>query len=103
MRVSAAGAACLLLHRDALTAVEKHAGDVAAPGFRETGAGPLALMGEDMTVCLRCAAAGIPVHVCTGAEAGHMKTPMLIRGDPVAVADLSVLGKHHEVPVAPSF
>ena len=78
MRVSATGAACLLLHRDALEAVEKHAGDVAAPWFRETGAGPLALMGEDMTFCLRCAAAGIPVHVYTGVRAGHMKTTMLI-------------------------
>jgi len=78
MRVSATGAACLLLHRDALEAVEKHAGDVAAPWFRETGAGPMALMGEDMTFCLRCAAAGIPVHVHTGVRAGHMKTTMLI-------------------------
>jgi GT2 family glycosyltransferase len=78
MRLSATGAACLLMHRDALEAVEKHAGDGAAPWFRETGAGPMALMGEDMTFCLRCAAAGIPVHVHTGVRAGHMKTTMLI-------------------------
>jgi GT2 family glycosyltransferase len=78
MRVSATGAACLLMHRDALVAVEKHATDVAAPWFRETSVGPLALMGEDLTFCLRCAAAGIPVHVCTGVKVGHMKTTMLI-------------------------
>jgi hypothetical protein len=79
MRVSATGAACLLVHRDALAAVEKHAGDLAAPWFRETGIGaPLALMGEDMTFCLRCAAAGVPVHVHTGVKAGHMKATMLI-------------------------
>src|SRR5262249_53581093 len=80
MRVSATGAACLLIHRDALLAVEKHAGDVAAPWFRETALrdAPLALMGEDLTFCLRCAAAGIPVHVHTGVRVGHMKTQMLI-------------------------
>jgi len=79
VQVSATGAACLLMHRTALEAVEKHAGDIAAPWFRETAIGaPLALMGEDLTFCLRCAAAGIPVHVHTGVRAGHMKTTMLI-------------------------
>jgi GT2 family glycosyltransferase len=77
--VSATGAACLLIHRDALLAVEKHANDPAAPWFRETAVGaPLSLMGEDLTFCLRCAAAGIPVHVHTGIKVGHMKTTMLI-------------------------
>ena len=80
VRVSATGAACLLIHRAALEQVEKHAGDIAAPWFRETALrnAPLALMGEDLTFCLRLGAAGIPVHVCTGVKAGHMKTTMLI-------------------------
>ena len=78
VRVSATGAACLLIHRSVLEAVRAASGDVAAPWFRETAVGPLALMGEDMTFCLRCAAAGIPVHVHTGVKAGHMKTTMLI-------------------------
>lgn len=79
MRVSATGAACLLIHRDALLAVEKASKDPAAPWFRESAVGgELSLMGEDMTFCLRCAAAGIPVHVHTGVKAGHMKTTMLI-------------------------
>ena len=79
MRVSATGAACLLIHRSVLEVVAKTAGDVAAPWFRETAIGaPMALMGEDLTFCLRCAAAGIPVHVHTGVKAGHMKTTMLI-------------------------
>jgi len=79
MRVSATGAACLLMHRDALEKVAASSGDVAAPWFRESGVGaPLALMGEDMTFCMRCAAAGIPVHVHTGVKVGHMKTQMLI-------------------------
>jgi hypothetical protein len=79
VKVSATGAACLLMHRDALELVRKTSKDPAAPWFRETSVGaPLALMGEDMTFCLRCAAAGIPVHVHTGIRAGHMKTTMLI-------------------------
>jgi GT2 family glycosyltransferase len=77
VRVSATGAACLLMHRSALERVRKHAADPAAPWFRESVAGA-ALIGEDLTFCLRCAAAGIPVHVHTGVKAGHMKTTMLI-------------------------
>ena len=78
VRVSATGAACLLMHRDALKSIEKHAKDPAAPWFRESAVGaPLALMGEDMTFCLRAGMAGIPVHVHTGVQAGHMKPVML--------------------------
>jgi len=78
VKVSATGAACLLMHRDALELVRKTSNDPAAPWFRETSVGaPLALMGEDMTFCLRCQAAGIPVHVHTGVRAGHMKTVMI--------------------------
>ena len=78
MRVSATGAAALLIHRSALEKVAADGGDQAAPWFRETAVGPMALMGEDLTFCLRCAAAGIPVHVHTGVRAGHVKTTMLI-------------------------
>ena len=79
MRVSATGAAALLMHRDALLAVEKASNAPAAPWFQESPVGaPMALMGEDMTFCLRCAAADIPVHVHTGVRVGHMKTQMLI-------------------------
>jgi GT2 family glycosyltransferase len=80
VQVGATGAACLLIHRGALEAVAACSGDPAAPWFRETALrdAPLALMGEDMTFCLRCAAAGIPVHVHTGVKAGHMKMTMLI-------------------------
>jgi GT2 family glycosyltransferase len=76
--VSATGAACLLMHRGALEKVAASTGDLAAPWFREVPVGaPLSLMGEDLTFCLRCAAAGIPVHVHTGVQVGHMKTVML--------------------------
>ena len=78
VRVSATGAACLLMHRDALEKVAASSGDLAAPWFRESAVGaPLALMAEEMTFCLRCGAAGIPVHVHTGVQVGHMKPVML--------------------------
>ena len=74
--VAATGAACLLMHRTALERVEVTSGDRAAPWFRESILGA-ALAGEDMTFCLRCAAASIPVHVHTGVQVGHMKPVML--------------------------
>lgn len=77
MPVGATGAAFLLMHRDPLAAVEKASGDRAAPWFRESVI-RAALVGEDMTFCLRCGVAGIPVHVHTGVRIGHMKTTMLI-------------------------
>ena len=77
VRVTATGAAALLIHRTALEAVEKHAADDAAPWFRESPVGS-ALVGEDLTFCLRLGAAAIPVHVATSVKAGHMKTTMLI-------------------------
>ena len=78
MRVAATGTACLLMHRDALANVQATAGDTAAPWFREADIGvPLTLLGEDLTFCLRCAAARIPVHVHTGVQFGHVKPVML--------------------------
>jgi GT2 family glycosyltransferase len=77
MPVSATGAAFLLMHRDALAAIGKASGDRAAPWFRESVIGS-ALVGEDMTFCLRAGAAGIPVHVHTGVRVGHVKTTILI-------------------------
>jgi GT2 family glycosyltransferase len=76
VRVTATGAACLLIHRDALELVAKTSRDGAAPWFRESVIGG-SLIGEDLTFCLRLGAAGIPVHVATGVRAGHMKTTML--------------------------
>ena len=76
VRVSATGAACLLIHRTVLERVAKHANDRAAPWFRESVIGD-ALMGEDLTFCLRCGAAGIPVHVHTGVTVGHVKTALI--------------------------
>lgn len=78
VQVSATGTGFLLMHRQALEAVAASSRDQAAPWFRESPVGaPLTLMGEDMTFCLRAAAAGIPVHVHTGVQVGHMKPEML--------------------------
>lgn len=78
MRVEGTGAACLLIHRSALEAVRDKTGDVAAPWFRETDSGlPGQLIGEDLTFCLRCADAGVPVHVHTGIRVGHVKTQII--------------------------
>lgn len=74
--VAATGAAALLIHRDALEAVAKAADDPAAPWFCESRLGG-ALIGEDLTFCLRLSAAGIPVYVHTGVQFGHMKSAML--------------------------
>jgi GT2 family glycosyltransferase len=76
VQVTATGAACLLIHRHALQAIAKDSGETAAPWFRESVTGA-ALIGEDLPFCLRAAAAGIPVHVHTGVQAGHVKTTML--------------------------
>jgi GT2 family glycosyltransferase len=77
-KCSATGAAFLLIHRTALERIRDTSLDPAAPWFRESAVGvPLSLMGEDMTFCLRAAAANIPVHVYTGVQVGHMKPVML--------------------------
>ena len=78
VRVSATGTGFLLIHRDVLEKVRDTSGDEAAPWFREMPVGePMALMGEDMTFCLRAGAAGFPVYVHTGIKIGHMKTSMI--------------------------
>jgi hypothetical protein len=74
--VAATGAACLLTHRTALEQVEKHAGDIAAPWFCESRLGGL-LIEEDLTFCVRCTDAGIPIYVHTGVQFGHVKSVTL--------------------------
>ena len=75
-QVTATSTACLLVHRAVLERVAAVSGDMAAPWFRESVIGS-ALVGEDLTFCLRAGAAAIPVHVHTGVQAGHMKPGML--------------------------
>jgi len=78
VRVDGTGTGFLLMHRDALETVAKSVGDAAAPWFRESPtSAPLALLAEDLTFCLRCRLAGVPVHVHTGVKVGHVKPVML--------------------------
>ena len=82
---AATGAAFLLMHRDALETVAVAAADAAAPWFRESAIGaPLSLLGEDLTFCLRCAAAGVPVHVHTGVQVGPYEGDDAGEGDLMA-------------------
>ena len=78
IKVSATGTGCLLMHRDSLVNIvaRNKAHERAFPWFQETvmGGHPC---GEDMTFCLRAGAAGIPIHVHTGVQVGHMKSTML--------------------------
>jgi GT2 family glycosyltransferase len=81
-RVSATGAAFLLVHRYVFERLAKHGWGQPAkrdrvwPWFRESAMGTR-VMGEDLTFCLRAAAAGYPTHVHTGVQIGHMKSAML--------------------------
>lgn len=74
--VAVTGAACLLMHRDALDRIAKYKPHPAAPWFQEV---PFygELMGEDMTFCMRARAAGLQIFVHTGIQMGHMKSTML--------------------------
>jgi len=74
--VAATGAACLLMHRDALDRTFRYKPELAVPWFKETvfyGR----LMGEDLTFRMRARAAGVPIFVHTGIQLGHMKSTML--------------------------
>jgi GT2 family glycosyltransferase len=75
-RVGATGAAALLIHRDALTAIGAAEFDAVWPWFQETAVAGQRF-GEDMTFCLRAAACGIPVHVDTSVAIGHQKASVL--------------------------
>ena len=63
--MSATGAACLLVHRDALEAVWRRAGPVWFD--------PIAPLSEDLSFCVRLADAGIATHVHTGVKTVHHK------------------------------
>lgn len=85
MQVAATGAACLLIHKDALTYMRdfihpsrggKKGFNDAYPWFQETEqeGSPV---GEDITFCWRAGVLDIPVFVNTGVHLGHMKERVL--------------------------
>ena len=76
--VSATGTGFLLIHRSVLEKIRDEGKNVSAPWFQEMAVGePMALMGEDMTFCLRAGALGFPTYVHTGIQVGHMKPAMI--------------------------
>lgn len=75
IRVDGCGGGCLLIHRRALEAI-REAEDGRPAWFVSVRDGGREY-GEDLSFCLRLAAARIPLHADTGAIAGHVKPVML--------------------------
>lgn len=75
VRCAGTGSACVLIHRDVFARIAETQG----PNWYEPVANPEVggVIGEDLSFCLRCAIAGIPIHVHTGVRTNHMKTVWL--------------------------
>jgi len=67
IEVGACGAACLLVHRSVF-------GKLGSGWFDPIPVPGRGLIGDDWSFCLRLGEAGIPVHVATGVQAGHVKS-----------------------------
>lgn len=81
-QVTTTGAACLLIHRSVFKRLSE--GNPESDGLWWS---PLAVdgmeFGEDFSFCFRCADAGVPVYVNTGAETGHVKLSVFGRPRPL--------------------
>lgn len=73
VRVSATGAACLLIHRSVLETVAAAGFSVEFPWFDLGRDGRPNGTGEDIEFCRRLRALDIPIHVHTGVPFGHLK------------------------------
>lgn len=75
VQVAATGAACLLLHRGALEAVRAQYGDAWYDPITHPTAdrGRPRTFSEDLSLCIRLAAVGVPVHVDTSVKTTHDK------------------------------
>jgi len=76
LRVDATGCACMIMHRNAFKRISEAHPEEDGLWFAEMVVGKHQL-GEDLSFCLRCSMAEIPVFVHTGVEVGHMKTLQL--------------------------
>lgn len=76
VKVTATGAACVLIHRKVLEAVRDKGFNRTFPWFQETelNGDPC---GEDFTFCLRAGLCGYSVHVDTAVNIGHHKSQIL--------------------------
>lgn len=75
MEVDGCGAGCLLIHRSALEDI-RNGYDGKNSWFTEFTVGPKQV-GEDLSFCIRLANIGIPLHLHTGIEVGHVKPVMI--------------------------
>lgn len=73
LSVAATGAACLLIHRNVLTAMGEKFSDERPREWFADQVWNGQDMGEDMTFCLRAQELGFPVKVHTGVRIGHVK------------------------------
>ena len=73
VRCAGTGAACLLIHR---SVIEK----IGVGWFDRIKGTDGSLLGEDISFCVRAAAAGFPIHVHTGIRTTHLKNLWL--GEP---------------------
>ena len=73
--VAATGAACVLIHRSALVKVREAHGDV---WFDEITHPSGVRFSEDLSFCVRLAAADVPIHVHTGIKTTHDKGSLFL-------------------------
>lgn len=79
VKVSATGAACLLLHRSALEKVRDRHGETWFDPITHP-VGPTTFS-EDLSFCVRLAACDIPIHVHTGVKTTHDKGGVFLDED----------------------
>ena len=79
VQIDATGAACLMIHRKVIKALDEKYGETSHPWFAESS-NTRAEFGEDITFCIRARDAGFPIKVHTGIRIGHVK-PQVIDQD----------------------
>jgi hypothetical protein len=71
LQCAGTGSACILIHRAALAIIAETQGACWYDPVPNPEVG--GVIGEDLSFCLRCAIAGIPIHVHTGIRTSHLK------------------------------